>query len=41
MIHPNIIGRLYGEGIANEFFWTGTRDYTPFISVIDALKFRN
>ena len=38
-LHPTVISHGYGEGLAAEFGWTGTRDVTPFLSVLAALAF--
>ena len=38
-IHPNIIGNFYGEGFQREFFWTGTRDYSSYLTVRDSLSY--
>jgi len=38
-LHPTVISHGYGQGLAAEFGWTGTRDVTPFLSVLAALAF--
>lgn len=41
-LHPSQISFLYmtQRSFQNEFFWTGTTDYGPFLTVPTALKFR-
>ena len=38
-LHPTVISHGYGEGLAAEFGWTGTRDVTAFLSVPAAIAF--
>jgi len=38
-IHPPVISHGYGKGFAAEFDWTGTRDFSAWLSVPDALDF--
>lgn len=38
-IHPPVISHGYGKGFAAEFDWTGTRDFSGWLAVPDALKF--
>lgn len=39
MIHPLAISHAYGRGFADEFDWTGTRDFSPWLAVGVALRF--
>jgi len=41
IIHPNIIGNKYKAGFIEEFSNTGTRDISAWLSIKDALEFRN
>lgn len=36
-IHPNVVSHPYGEGLAAEFMWQGTRDTTPWLAAADAV----
>jgi isopenicillin-N epimerase len=38
-IHPPVISHGYGRGFAAEFDWTGTRDFSSWLAVPDALDF--
>lgn len=38
-LHPTVISHGYEQGFANEFDWTGTRDPTAWLSIIEALNF--
>jgi len=38
-IHPPVISHGYGKGFTAEFDWTGTRDYSSWLAVPDALQF--
>ena len=38
-IHPPVISHGYGKGYAAEFDWTGTRDFSSWLAVPDALDF--
>ena len=38
-IHPPVISHGYGKGFAAEFDWTGTRDFSAWLAVPDALDF--
>jgi isopenicillin-N epimerase len=40
-LHPTVISHGYGDGLAAEFGWTGTRDVTPYLSVPAALSFHH
>lgn len=40
LIHPNIISSYYGKGFVWEFAYTGCKDYSAYLSISDALKFR-
>jgi hercynylcysteine S-oxide lyase len=40
MIRANVISFGY-KNFKEEFLYTGTRDYIPFITISEALKFRN
>ena len=40
MIHPIITSFGYQQSFQNEFFWLGTKDYSAFLTVSDALDFR-
>jgi isopenicillin-N epimerase len=39
MIHPLAISHAYGRGFADEFDWTGTRDFSAWLAVGVALRF--
>jgi isopenicillin-N epimerase len=39
LIHPPVISHGYGKGFAAEFDWTGTRDFSSWLAVPDALHF--
>ncbi len=39
MIHPLAISHAYGCGFTDEFDWTGTRDFSPWLAVGAALRF--
>ncbi|MCP3904685.1 MAG: aminotransferase class V-fold PLP-dependent enzyme [Planctomycetes bacterium] len=36
-IHPNVISHYLGEGFGAEFSWQGTRDYSSWMTVPDAI----
>ena len=38
-IHPLSVSHRYGEGLAAEFDWTGTRDFSSWLAIDDALAF--
>jgi isopenicillin-N epimerase len=38
-IHPPVISHGYGKGFTQEFDWTGTRDFSGWLAVPEALKF--
>ena len=38
-IHPPVISHGYGKGFTAEFDWTGTRDFSAWLAVPDALDF--
>ncbi len=38
-IHPPVISHGYGKGFAAEFDWTGTRDFSSWLALPDALDF--
>lgn len=38
-LHPPVISHGYGRGFAAEFDWTGTRDFSAWLAVPDALDF--
>jgi isopenicillin-N epimerase len=38
-VHPPVTSRGPAEGFPREFDWTGTRDYTPWLSVPAAIQF--
>jgi isopenicillin-N epimerase len=38
-IHPPVISHGYGSGFAAEFDWTGTRDFSSWLAVPDAVDF--
>ena len=38
-LHPLAISHHYGEGFTAEFDWTGTRDFSAWLAVVDALHF--
>jgi isopenicillin-N epimerase len=38
-LHPLAISHDYGAGFAAEFDWTGTRDFSAWLAVVDALRF--
>eukprot|EP00008_Paramoeba_atlantica_P001953 CAMPEP_0201505222 /NCGR_PEP_ID=MMETSP0151_2-20130828/85643_1 /ASSEMBLY_ACC=CAM_ASM_000257 /TAXON_ID=200890 /ORGANISM="Paramoeba atlantica, Strain 621/1 / CCAP 1560/9" /LENGTH=461 /DNA_ID=CAMNT_0047899057 /DNA_START=162 /DNA_END=1547 /DNA_ORIENTATION=+ len=35
----SMISHNYGQGIGRESMWTGTKDYSPFLSVLDCFDF--
>ena len=39
-IHPTVISHGLGEGFTAEFDWQGTRDFSPWLAITDALAFR-
>ena len=39
-IHPPVISRGFGQGFIAEFDWQGTRDYSAWLSLPEALEFR-
>ena len=38
-IHPPVISHGYGKGFAAEFDWTGTRDFSGWLSIPDGIDF--
>lgn len=40
-LHPPVISHGYGRGFAAEFDWTGTRDFSGWLSVPDGIAFLN
>ena len=38
-LHPLAISHHYGEGFTAEFDWTGTRDFSAWLAVVDGLRF--
>jgi len=38
-IHPTVISHGYEQGFVSEFDWTGTQDYSAYLSVTEALYF--
>ena len=38
-LHPTSISHGYGRGLAAEFDWTGTRDFSPWLALPEALRF--
>ncbi len=38
-LHPLAISHDYGKGYTAEFDWTGTRDFSAWLAVVDALQF--
>jgi selenocysteine lyase/cysteine desulfurase len=38
-VQPAITGNFHGEGPAREYFWCGTRDLTPFLSVQKGMEY--
>jgi isopenicillin-N epimerase len=38
-LHPAVISHGYGKGMAAEFDWTGTRDFSAWLAVTEALSF--
>jgi hercynylcysteine S-oxide lyase len=40
LIHPNIISSYYGKGFVWEFAFTGSKDYSAYLCIKDALEFR-
>ena len=40
-IHPLVRSSGTGQGLTAEFGWSGTRDYTPFLSVMTAIELYN
>ena len=38
-LHPTVISHGYGKGLAAEFDWTGTRDFSSWLAVTDAIDF--
>ncbi len=40
-IHPTVISQDYGASFQEEFAWTGTRDFTPWLSIGAAIDFLN
>jgi isopenicillin-N epimerase len=37
--HPPVISHGFGQGYLQEFDWTGTRDFSPFLSIASAIDF--
>lgn len=40
LIHPTVISHWYKEGFQQEFERTGTRDYSSYLTFIEAIQFR-
>eukprot|EP01126_Amoeba_proteus_P046177 TRINITY_DN5204_c0_g1_i3.p1 TRINITY_DN5204_c0_g1~~TRINITY_DN5204_c0_g1_i3.p1 ORF type:complete len:360 (+),score=62.89 TRINITY_DN5204_c0_g1_i3:317-1396(+) len=42
LIHPTVISNQYGDGwdMIHEFEYVGTRDYSPYLTLIEALEWR-
>lgn len=40
LIHPMITSFGYLQSFQNEFFWLGTKDYSPYLTISDAIDFR-
>ncbi|CAF1913069.1 unnamed protein product [Rotaria magnacalcarata] len=40
LIHPIITSFGYLQSFQNEFFWLGTKDYSSYLTISDALDFR-
>jgi isopenicillin-N epimerase len=40
-IHPCVISHMYGQGLAAEFGWQGTRDASAWLTIPAALRFMN
>jgi len=40
IIHPNIISNNYKSNFTTEFAYTGTRDYSQYLSIKDCINFR-
>ena len=40
LIHPIITSFGYLQSFQDEFFWLGTKDYSAFLTIEDALHFR-
>ena len=40
LIHPIITSMGYLQSFQDEFFWLGTKDYSPYLTITDALDFR-
>jgi isopenicillin-N epimerase len=40
-VHPTIMSHYFGEGYQKEFYFTGTRDYSSYLSLVEAIDFRN
>ena len=38
-VHPCVISHFFGEGFAKEFDWQGTRDFSAWLAVPEALDF--
>lgn len=38
-VRPAVISHGYDQGFHSEFIWQATDDYTPFLSVVSAIKF--
>jgi isopenicillin-N epimerase len=38
-VHPTVISHGYGKGLAAEFDWTGTRDFSDWLSIPDGIVF--
>jgi isopenicillin-N epimerase len=38
-IHPPVISHGYGKGFSAEFDWTGTRDFSAWLSIVDGIAF--
>ena len=38
-LHPLAISHAYGSGFTNEFDWTGTRDFSPWLAVGAGIRF--
>jgi selenocysteine lyase/cysteine desulfurase len=41
LVHPTVISEGYGQGFQQDFVYQGTRDYTPWLGMADAIAWRN
>jgi isopenicillin-N epimerase len=39
-LHPATISNYFGQGYQTEFYWTGTRDFSAWLAMEDAIAFR-